>query len=180
MDALPSFTTSRLILRPRGPCDVEACVAMDSDPEVRRYLPADIRDDFDAEEHRQVLSNRTRMSWGPGLGYWVIESKADVGVFCGWIMLTPLADEGPGIEIGWRLPQLCWGRGFATEAASTILRYGFATLGLDEIIAVIDPENLRSKRVATRIGLRAIGRKRAYGVDLELYAFTNTEFAQGK
>jgi len=75
-------------------------------------------------------------------------------VFCGWIELIPLAEEGPEIEIGWRLPRSCWGQGLASEAARSILNHGFVCLRLEQIVGVIDPDNRRSKAVANRLGFR--------------------------
>jgi RimJ/RimL family protein N-acetyltransferase len=172
MTDLPSFATRRLILRPRDAGDVDDCLAMDADPQVRRFLHPDFRDSFDAAKHRAVLVERTQKRYGPGFGYWVIAQHTEPAGFCGWVELIPLDDVGPEIEIGWRLPQTAWGRGFATEAARAILDHGFAALGLAEIIAVTDPDNSRSQAVARRIGMRAAGRKRAFGLDLAFYVAT--------
>jgi RimJ/RimL family protein N-acetyltransferase len=151
---------------------------MDSDCEVRRHLHPNFLNDFDPEEHRQLLLNRVRTVFGPGLGYWAIERRDDPGVFCGWIELIPLADEGPDIEIGWRLRRSYWGYGFATEAARAILRHGFIDLRLGQIVAVIDPNNHRSREVAGRLGLRPAGQTRAYSLDLDLYVLTAAEFTR--
>jgi RimJ/RimL family protein N-acetyltransferase len=56
-------------------------------------------------------------------------------------------------ELGWRLARSAWGAGLATEAATAVLRDGFGRLGLSELIAVIHPENERSRRVATKLGM---------------------------
>ena len=47
-----------------------------------------------------------------------------------------------------------WGQGFATEAARAVRDYAFETLRLPRLVALIDPGNVRSIRVAERIGLR--------------------------
>src|SRR5256885_8690150 len=47
-----------------------------------------------------------------------------------------------------------WGRGFASEAARAALRWMFETLGAERVISLIEPENVRSVRVAERIGER--------------------------
>jgi ribosomal-protein-alanine N-acetyltransferase len=57
------------------------------------------------------------------------------------------------VEIGWRLATACWGHGYATEAARAALAFGFNALGLDEIVALTAPDNLRSRRVMERIGM---------------------------
>ena len=46
------------------------------------------------------------------------------------------------------------GRGYATDAARAILRYGFETLGLHRVIANCQPENVASWRVMEKLGMR--------------------------
>jgi ribosomal-protein-alanine N-acetyltransferase len=50
-----------------------------------------------------------------------------------------------------------WGRGYATEAATAMLRFGFDQLGLHKIMATCDPDNTTSARVLTKIGMRIDG-----------------------
>jgi RimJ/RimL family protein N-acetyltransferase len=95
--------------------------------------------------------------------------RLDDNAFLGMALLIPLALEGPEIEIGWRLPRSAWGNGYATEAASRIVRYARDEVGLNEIIACIDPENERSVRVANKLGFLPDGRKRAYGTEFDCY-----------
>ena len=59
----------------------------------------------------------------------------------------------PAIEIAWRLARAYWGRGYATEAARAALDYGFGKLGLEQIVAVTVPANLRSLRVMERLDM---------------------------
>jgi len=47
-----------------------------------------------------------------------------------------------------------WGKGFATEAAAALCQAAFGLLGLPRLIALIDPQNVASARVAEKIGLR--------------------------
>ena len=56
-------------------------------------------------------------------------------------------------ELGWRLARDAWGRGLATEAATAARDHAFATLGLPELISIIHPDNTRSRRVATKLGM---------------------------
>ena len=61
----------------------------------------------------------------------------------------------PGtVEIGWRLGADFWGKGFATEAARELLRFGYEDRGLDEIVSFAVPENHRSLAVMERLGLQ--------------------------
>ena len=47
-----------------------------------------------------------------------------------------------------------WGKGLATEAAIATRDYAFARLGITRLISIIDPENVRSIRVAEKIGMQ--------------------------
>lgn len=81
---------------------------------------------------------------------------------------TPLPPSGK-TEIGWHLHPDAWGRGYATEAATRVLAYAFAN-GLLRVLAVTQPANLASQRVATRIGMQACGlTTRFYNSTCELF-----------
>ncbi|MGH8259591.1 MAG: GNAT family N-acetyltransferase, partial [Steroidobacteraceae bacterium] len=71
-----------------------------------------------------------------------------------WIgRVGPWRPEGwPGPEIGWAIVRDCWGRGYATEAAAATIDWAFGTLGWNEVIHTISPENGRSRRVARKLG----------------------------
>jgi RimJ/RimL family protein N-acetyltransferase len=163
----PTFSTDRLTLSPRSAADTEACLAMDLEPEVLRYLGGPVSD---PEAQRARIEARTRGPYGPGLGYWSLREDGPGGRFAGWILLIPVDGIGPEIEVGWRLPTAFWGRGLATEAARLIVRHGFETLRLREIIAEIDEANAASIRVAEKLGLSWIGERLAHGQIWQRYA----------
>jgi len=150
---LPSFTTERLLLRQRTLADTRACIEMDRDPQVTRFISGPWSD---PQAHLAFVEARTEGPYAPGLGYWTILERRE-GRFLGWVLLIPLDADGPEIEIGWRLPRAAWGHGYATEAAAPVLRHGLSTLRLDEVVADIDPDNQASRRVAEKIGMRQLG-----------------------
>lgn len=49
-----------------------------------------------------------------------------------------------------------WGRGYATEGATAALDEAFTTLGLDEVVSIIEPVNTASVRVAERLGMEVV------------------------
>jgi ribosomal-protein-alanine N-acetyltransferase len=67
--------------------------------------------------------------------------------------VDPALPCAPAVEAAWRLHPDVWGRGFATEAASASLRYGFEVGGLEEIVAFTTTLNVRSQAVMTRVGM---------------------------
>lgn len=143
----PAFRTARLLLRPRGIQDLEACLAMNLEPGVTAHVDGPWPDPV---AHRAFVEGSIRRGWPPGLGYWVVEDAP--GAFAGWVLLIPEDGEGPEIEIGWRLRPRCWGRGIATEAAAPVLRHGFDTLRLPRVVAGIKAANAASLRVAAKLG----------------------------
>jgi RimJ/RimL family protein N-acetyltransferase len=176
----PIFETRRLILRPRALADTDACIEMDREPGVARFVPEILRfvagPSIDPIGHRNFVEARTRGPYRPGLGYWTIRPHPDGNSFLGWVMLIPLDAVGPEVEIGWRLRPAAWGRGYAAEAAAPLLRHGLTTLRLAEVVSDIDPANAASIRVAEKIGLR---RRTATPLPDEItirFALTDGEF----
>ncbi len=150
---LPTIETDRLILRPRTASDLDACIEMDSDPEVTRYLPKK----WDTPEQYAVLMNEWIARPHPaGLGYWSIFAKDNPADFLGWTHLLGVEGDDTATEIGWRLRHSAWGHGYATEAARAILGYAFGTVGSRRVIAATHAENIRSKRVVERLGLKFV------------------------
>jgi RimJ/RimL family protein N-acetyltransferase len=169
------LTTPRLRLRPRTMADLEACVAMDLDPEVRRFVYSSPPPD-PAELRAQL---RSHIAGGPAQGgIWVVE-RQDAPGFLGWCGLFPLEDSGL-IEIGYRYLRSAWGQGIATEAARAVLDHGYRVLGFDPIVAVTHPGNLASQRVLAKIGLIARGRALHYGQQLCFFRLSRTEYLAGE
>ena len=68
----------------------------------------------------------------------------------GWT--TAQLGEDAEIELGWMLLREVWGHGYATEAAAALRDHAFGELGVRRLISLIHPENVRSIRVAERLG----------------------------
>jgi len=170
----PTLRTQRLLLRPRSLADTDACLRMDQEPKVTRYLSGPWSDPV---AHRAFVEERTRGPYPDGLGYWTIASGDRPAEFVGWVLLIPLDAVGPEIEIGWRLRPAFWRLGYATEAASAVLRHGFDGLGLNEILAEIDPANIASIALADRLGMRRRGSRTSEGRDWARYALARHETA---
>ncbi len=157
---MKEFATERLRLRGWRRGDAPALAAMNADPEVMRYIGSGAKLYAEALERAESL---VRERPGDGLGLWAIEESA-TGVFHGWAGLIPL-DDTREIELAYRLAQSSWGRGIATEAARSLLAYGFDELRLERIAAVTDPENRTSRRVLDKLGFLYQGLRSAYGVE---------------
>jgi len=75
------------------------------------------------------------------------------------------------VELGYTLRRDRWGRGYATEAAQACLEAGLARLDVARIVAVVDEENLRSSRVAERLGMAVVDTVDVHGRPHRLFAF---------
>jgi hypothetical protein len=75
-DPLPTFRTPRLTLRPRCLADLDACLAMDRDGEVTRFVAGPWSDPI---AHRAFVADRIRRCYPPGMGYWTILAPAFIG-----------------------------------------------------------------------------------------------------
>jgi RimJ/RimL family protein N-acetyltransferase len=143
--------TTRLRLRLWRDKDLPSFAALNSDPRVMQYMPKLLdRAESDASaEH--IKQHFTRY----GFGLWAIEliGIADFIGFTGLSVPCFEAHFTPCVEIAWRLARDYWGFGYATEAARAARDYGFAHLGLKQIVSFTVPDNQRSRDVMERIGM---------------------------
>ena len=152
----PSLETERLLLRPWRPAeDLDALAAVNADPDVMRFV-APNRPLTRAETAGQL--ERFVAHWERhGFGLWAVVPRDGDGRaigFAGLAIPSFLPQILPAVEVGWRLASGSWGRGYATEAARASVAFGFERLGLRSIVSVIEPGNVRSLRVAEKLGMR--------------------------
>lgn len=142
--------SKRLIIRPRTLNDMEACLAMDSDPSVTKYIEGPWHS---PELHRAFLQERMSHNYDYPMGYWSISQIETPDIFLGWVMVLPLDESDSKVELGWRLTRATWGQGMATEATQRVLELVRKHMPNVDIIASIHPENLGSIKVAEKMGL---------------------------
>jgi RimJ/RimL family protein N-acetyltransferase len=146
---MPPGPTQRLAFREMTASDLDAMADLLGDPEVMAFYP---RPKSRAEALGWIEWNQ-RLYRERGFGLWAIELR-DTGAFVGDCGLTPQEVDGmPEVEVGYHVRRLLQGRGYATEAAAASRDYARDVLGLGRLIAIIDPRNVPSQRVAERIGL---------------------------
>ena len=164
--------TERLLIRPFEPTDAEAMFEIWGDPVAMRCIPSGAHPDVEASRQRigRFLEHQT----AHGFSLWPVVERASGRVLgdCGLLLVEW---TGPEVELAYRFGRAAWGKGYATEAAGACLRYGFDVAGLDEIIAVTQPDHVASRRVMEKNGMRFVGTVRYYGLDLVKYAKTRAE-----
>ncbi|MFG2012766.1 GNAT family N-acetyltransferase [Micromonospora sp. NPDC048868] len=168
--------TPRTLLRQWRDDDVDAMTAVNSDPEVMRW----IGDGSPLDRERTVARLAYyRQHWdrhGFGLFALTLRESDEVVGFVGLAVPDFLPEVLPAVEIGWRLARRHWGRGLATEAACAVLAHARDDLGLTRLVSIHQVGNDASARVMRRLGMRldrtttdpSAGRPvRVYAIDLD-------------
>jgi len=172
---LPTLRTERLLLRPFTRNDIPELIPLIGARAVaattRRiphpYTLADAEEFIAAAEHGDEINLAICVFAGLGL----------VG---GGILRPDLNHQHA--ELGYWIGVPHWGKGYATEAARKLVRYGFKELGLHRIYASHTSTNPASGRVLAKLGMKHEGRMRGHLVkwgeyqDLEFYGILRDEW----
>ena len=165
-----TLETERLILRPMTPEDVEPHIEMMLDPRVAEFLSPDGR-----PQSRELIWR----AFATMLGHWRIRGfgmfsafERDTGAWVGRV--GPWMPDGwPGLECGWGLNPVHWGKGYAGEAAIATIKWIFEEKPeLPRIISLIVPNNANSQKVAAKIGERKTDEKFHHDIvgEIEIWA----------
>ncbi len=153
--------TQRLRLEPPSTGHLAECVALLGDPRVSRWLlrvpfpyPVTEGRDFLRRARRQLRSNAA-------LNLWIIEKSS--GRLVGGVGLRDPHPVHRSAELGYWIGQPFWGRGYATEATSALVRLGLGPMHLRRLEACVFRGNERSAHVLQKLGFRHEGtRRRAF------------------
>jgi ribosomal-protein-alanine N-acetyltransferase len=164
----PTLTTPRLVLRPFTMTDVEPLYTILKEPDILKYFPRP--DPPELDRVGRIVAAQIRHWQEHNLGWWAVcpSGNGSTGALAGWCGLQFLPETGE-VEVGYLLSHACWGQGFATEAARASLAYGFDSLNLESIICLVDPDNLRSNRVAAKLEMNFLGKQTYFGMLLNKY-----------
>ncbi|HEX8845703.1 MAG TPA: GNAT family N-acetyltransferase [Pyrinomonadaceae bacterium] len=169
---VPEIETARLKLRAFTPADLDALFLVFGDSEVMRYISGGKPRSLE-ETNKGML--RTVEGWRKrGFGLWAVVEK-ESGRLIGYCGLIPL-EETSEIEVAYALAKEHWGKGYAAEAALAALRFGFETLRRERIVAVVNPENVSSRRVLEKLGMTYVKMAHHYDADLMYYEMTRASF----
>ena len=182
------LATERLVLRPLIASDIEWCTEMLTSYEVMRYIYGE--DIPTGDEVVEEMPLAMRRCAGGCIGIWTIVLKKEERCM-GTVFLLPLPiDEDDTdwdlvvgeklpdaeIEIGFVLRKSSWGQGVATEAATRLIQFAFEETAIGEIVAVIDPENIASRNVLSKVGIRDEGTRRAYAEECIGFRITREDW----
>ena len=152
--------TERLLLRKPRLQDAPALLALYTDPEAMRFIGG-----VHGEPDTDLVVRRWLERWelNGGFGQLVAE-RAEDGAVIGRVGLvvwdtsswtiTSMRQAGVHAqpELGWALVRRCWGYGYATEGARAVRDWARSEPGIGRLISVVAPGNVRSQRVAEKLG----------------------------
>jgi ribosomal-protein-alanine N-acetyltransferase len=172
--ALP-ILTERLVLRPYETADLHQLHSvLYSDEHAMRLLggPRDVAGTRFALERSMNQQELTGFSFWP-----VLERES--GLIVGEAGLFPLSPGGPDIALGYAFGREYWGRGYATEAARSVLAEAFGPLGLDHVVAITREANAGSRHVLEKLGFRMDGARHVWGAEQLYFTLQKTAWEAG-
>jgi RimJ/RimL family protein N-acetyltransferase len=151
----PSYPvrSERLLLRPLAAGDADALLAYRGREDVSRYVPFEPMSRDDIIERIAGPWARSELT-DEGQALTLGAQVSETGELAGDVVLFWHSRAHAGGELGYVFNPRLAGRGYATEAATVMLRLGFEGLGLHRIVARIDERNEPSARLARRLGMR--------------------------
>lgn len=146
----PQLHTQRLLLNPLSLADHTSLHELWIQPTVRKYLWDDVV--ISAEQVTDILRTNLEQFAKEQSGLWGIHLKGAPHLigFCGlWYFF-----EEPQPQLLYGLGQGYYQKGYAQEAAHSVIEYAFSTLGFSYLTAAIDAPHQASIRLAERLGMK--------------------------
>lgn len=156
--ALPlSMETERLIMVPVVEEDFDYHWECRSDADVMAHFPilADDRAELEAE-FLDELNVQEKFKFFYGVSFKdtsEVQGSTNRTNTIATVLLRPY-NKGAEMELGYMVVKRAWGKGVAPEASKKLINYGFETLNLPHIMAMISPGNEKSERVIKKLGFR--------------------------
>ncbi len=176
--SIPSLRTERLVLRPFTLADASDVQALAGAAEVASTTLTMPHPYEDGMAEAWIAAHAG--AWEEGARLTLAVTTASDGLVGGMgLHLTP---EHRRAELGYWIAVPYWNRGYATEAASAIIAYGFSELGLHRIVARYFPRNPASGRVMAKLGMVHEGTMRHHVIrwgefeDLECFAILEPDW----
>jgi RimJ/RimL family protein N-acetyltransferase len=166
--------TDRLILREMLLSDAEALFEMDSNPNVHKYLWNKPLTSID--EVYQYIEMVRNQYLENNIGRFVVVLK-ETNELIGWAGLKynteMVNDKVHFYDIGYRLNEKFWKKGYASEASFAWLDYGFNVMQIEIMEAAAHTDNIASNRILQKIGLKMTEQYLEEGVSWNWYELKN-------
>lgn len=154
MARIPTFRTARLVLRPFTLDDVPRVVELAGARAIADTTLAVPHPYTHSAAESWIGSHRAAFEAGAGVCFAIVERE---GTLVGSVALASIDPEHLQAELGYWIGVPYWGRGYATEAARRVVRFGFERLGMNRIHAHHMERNPASGRVLAKLGMQREG-----------------------
>lgn len=145
-----TIETERLVLKLYTPAEREAFVALLSDERVMEYVDKGV---MSPEAAGALWWKMMDEMYPHGVDtIWAVFARDD-GRYIGNASIRPMPEKKENREIGYYLRAEEWGKGFGSELANRLVRYGFEGLGLEAVFATVDYENGPSRKILQKAGM---------------------------
>ena len=171
---MPTLETERVILRSFHREDVDAMAQLFANPDFMRFSSGVF-----TERQKTIDFIEKVMGWDgtsmPSQFAVVPRGEHAVIGYCGFHHHPEVPGE---VEIGYRLHPDYWNRGLISEAARAVRDHGFADFKLPRVISLIHPENIPSRRVAEKNGMKVEKQITFRGSPTLVYAITREHWLE--
>lgn len=152
--------SNRLQYRLMSEDDADLMFELDQDPEVMRYINGgtmttrvEVRDVYIPRMKKYTDAEK-------GWGIWIVSTQEDVE-FVGWVLVRPMnffsdRPEFDNLELGWRFKRAAWGKGYATEAAKSVMSAIEKKGDCARFSALAMEDNTASIRIMKKLGMQYI------------------------
>jgi [ribosomal protein S5]-alanine N-acetyltransferase len=163
--------TKRLILRLFRAEDIDVMAQLFANPDFMRFSLGP----YTPEQTQNVLQKFSAWNQAslPSPFAVVLRENNQLLGYCGFLHHGELPNE---VEIGYRLDPKYWNRGLATEASRAVRDHAFSDLRLPRVISLIHPENIPSRRVAEKNGMKVEKEITFRGFPTLVFAITREEW----
>jgi RimJ/RimL family protein N-acetyltransferase len=168
--------TPRLILRSFREDDIDAMAQLFANPDFMRFSLG-----VYTERKQTVAVIEKVMRWDqagmPSLLAVLLRGEKTVIGYCGFHHHPEVPGE---VEIGYRLNPDYWNRGLITEAARAVRDHAFGHLKLPRVISLVHPDNMPSRRVAEKNGMKVEKEITFRGFPTLVYAISREEWQRDR
>ncbi|HEY9824842.1 MAG TPA: GNAT family N-acetyltransferase [Stenomitos sp.] len=147
--------TQNLVLKPILKSELNTLHQIFTDSHVRKYLCDD--QVLSLQQVEEMLKQSIKHFEEEGFGLWLIKTNSENEVI-GFVGLWYFFDEEQP-QLIYALLSKALKKGYATEASTKVLEYCFDELGYEYLVASCDRANIKSQKVAERLGMRKVEEK---------------------
>lgn len=164
--------TARLIVVYPEPAHFKDWFKLQSDPDVMHYISGKPRTRAEVKHYftKNLLHLKKHGFCCVGS---VFEKASNQFIGRAGLIFLGYDDTQPEIEIAYSLHKIFWGRGYATELARAFIEWRFKNLKVNRLIAISNPENVKSWQVMIKFGMNYADKMQYHGVEVVRYEVFN-------